>query len=125
VQSGGRRFPWESAWSPGGRTIYYEMGAGIVARDLGTGQERQIRPDEAADGTPRGPTGRSYLQERALDEDPIGCREDQFTVQGVGRREVDRERRSSPMGMSSALDRRQSARADGLTMAVPSTLSTL
>ena len=45
LQSGGRRFPWESAWSPDGRTIYYEMGAGIVARDLGTGQERQIRPD--------------------------------------------------------------------------------
>lgn len=45
VQSGGRRFPWESAWSPDGRTIYYEMGAGIVARDLGTGQERQIRSD--------------------------------------------------------------------------------
>jgi Tol biopolymer transport system component len=45
VQSGGRRFPWESAWSPDGRTIYYEMGAGIVARDLGTGQERQIHSD--------------------------------------------------------------------------------
>ncbi len=45
VQSGGRRFPWESAWSPDGRTVYYEMGAGIVARDLGTGQERQIRSD--------------------------------------------------------------------------------
>jgi Tol biopolymer transport system component len=45
VQSGGLRFPWESAWSPDGRTIYYEMGAGIVARDLGTGQERQIRSD--------------------------------------------------------------------------------
>ncbi len=46
VQSGGRRSPWESAaWSPDGRTIYYEMGAGIVARDLGTGQERQIRSD--------------------------------------------------------------------------------
>jgi Tol biopolymer transport system component len=45
VQSGGRRFPWESAWSPDGRTIYYEMGAGIVARDLGTGQERQVRSD--------------------------------------------------------------------------------
>jgi Tol biopolymer transport system component len=45
VQSGGRRFPWESAWSPDGRTIYYEMGAGIVARDLGTGRERVIHPD--------------------------------------------------------------------------------
>ncbi len=45
VQSGGLRFPWESAWSPDGRTIYYEMGAGIVARDLGTGHERQVRPD--------------------------------------------------------------------------------
>jgi len=45
VQSGGLRFPWECAWSPDGRTIYYEMGAGIVARDLGTGQERQIRSD--------------------------------------------------------------------------------
>jgi Tol biopolymer transport system component len=43
VQSGGRTFPWDSAWSPDGRTIYYEMGAGIMARDLGTGQERQIR----------------------------------------------------------------------------------
>jgi len=45
VQSGGTRFPWESAWSPDGRTIYYEMGAGIVARDLATGQERGIRSD--------------------------------------------------------------------------------
>jgi Tol biopolymer transport system component len=45
VQSGGRRFPWESAWSPDGRTIYYEMGQGIVARDLRTGQERGIRSD--------------------------------------------------------------------------------
>lgn len=45
VQSGGRRFPWDSAWSPDGRTIYYEMGAGIIARDLGTGQERQIPSD--------------------------------------------------------------------------------
>jgi Tol biopolymer transport system component len=45
VQSGGLRFPWECAWSPDGRTIYYEMGAGIVARDLGTGRERRIRSD--------------------------------------------------------------------------------
>jgi Tol biopolymer transport system component len=45
VQSGGRRFPWECAWSPDGRTIYYEFGQGIVARDLGTGQERRIHPD--------------------------------------------------------------------------------
>jgi len=43
VQSGGPSFAWQSAWSPDGRTIYYTMGAGIVARDLGTGQERQIR----------------------------------------------------------------------------------
>jgi Tol biopolymer transport system component len=45
VQSGGRRIAWDCAWSPDGRTIYYEMGKGIVARDLGTGQERGIRSD--------------------------------------------------------------------------------
>jgi Tol biopolymer transport system component len=42
VQTAGVR---ECAWSPDGRTIYYGMGAGIVARDLGTGQERKIRSD--------------------------------------------------------------------------------
>jgi Tol biopolymer transport system component len=45
VQSGGRRFPWDCAWSPDGRTVYYELGQGIKARDLGTGQEREIRSD--------------------------------------------------------------------------------
>ena len=45
VQSESRRFPWESAWSPDGKTIYYEMGAGIVARDIRTGQERRIHSD--------------------------------------------------------------------------------
>jgi Tol biopolymer transport system component len=44
VQSGGMGVVWQSAWSPDGRTIYYTMGAGIIARDLGTGQERQIHP---------------------------------------------------------------------------------
>ncbi len=43
VHSGGPSFARQSAWSPEGRTIYYAMGAGIVARDLGTGQEREIR----------------------------------------------------------------------------------
>jgi Tol biopolymer transport system component len=45
VQSGGRRIAWDCAWSPDGRTIYYEFGEGIKARDFGTGQERQIRSD--------------------------------------------------------------------------------
>jgi Tol biopolymer transport system component len=45
VQSGGRRIAWECAWSPDGRTIYYELGQGIKALDLGTGQEREIRSD--------------------------------------------------------------------------------
>lgn len=44
VQSGGMGVVWQSAWSPDGRTIYYTMGAGIIARDLVTGQERQIHP---------------------------------------------------------------------------------
>ncbi len=42
VQSGGPSIAWQSAWSPDGRTIYYTMGVGIVARNLGTGQEQQI-----------------------------------------------------------------------------------
>jgi Tol biopolymer transport system component len=42
VQTAGVR---ECAWSPDGRTIYYGMGAGIVARDFATGQERGIRSD--------------------------------------------------------------------------------
>jgi Tol biopolymer transport system component len=42
VLSGGMGVVWQSAWAPDGRTIYYTMGAGIIARDLGTGQERQV-----------------------------------------------------------------------------------
>jgi Tol biopolymer transport system component len=45
VQSEGRRIAWDCAWSPDGRTIYYELGQGIKARDLRTGQERGIHPD--------------------------------------------------------------------------------
>jgi Tol biopolymer transport system component len=45
VQSGGRRIAWDCAWSPDGRTIYYEFGEGIKARDLRTGQERGIHQD--------------------------------------------------------------------------------
>ena len=45
VQSGGRRIAWDCAWSPDGRMVYYEFGQGIKARDLGTGQEREIHPD--------------------------------------------------------------------------------
>jgi Tol biopolymer transport system component len=45
VQSGGRRIAWDCAWSPDGKTIYYEFGQGIRARDLRTGQEREIHPD--------------------------------------------------------------------------------
>ena len=44
VQSGGMGVVWQSAWSPDGKTIYYTMGAGIMARDLRTGQERQVHP---------------------------------------------------------------------------------
>ena len=44
VQSGGMNGVWQFAWSPDGMTIYYTMGAGIIARDLGTGQERRIHP---------------------------------------------------------------------------------
>ncbi len=43
VLSGGMGVVWQAAWSPDGRTIYYTMGAGIIARDLGTGQERQVQ----------------------------------------------------------------------------------
>ncbi|MEX1246713.1 MAG: hypothetical protein WEF99_18360 [Thermoanaerobaculia bacterium] len=43
VRSGGMGVVWQFAWAPDGRTIYYTMGAGIVARDLGTGQERQVQ----------------------------------------------------------------------------------
>ena len=42
VQSEGMGIVWQSAWSPDGRSIYYTTGAGIIARDLGTGQERKI-----------------------------------------------------------------------------------
>ncbi|MGH9368706.1 MAG: hypothetical protein ACRD3M_13645, partial [Thermoanaerobaculia bacterium] len=56
VQSDGPGFARQSAWSPDGRTIYYAMDAGIVARDLGTGQERKI-PSDAAPFTPS-PDGR-------------------------------------------------------------------
>ena len=47
LQSGGTGVVWQSAWSPDGRTIYYTMGEGIIARDLGTGQERQIQSGDS------------------------------------------------------------------------------
>jgi Tol biopolymer transport system component len=47
VLSGGMGVVWQSAWSPDGRTIYYTMGAGIIARDLGTGQERQVHSGDS------------------------------------------------------------------------------
>lgn len=45
VQSGSLRHAWDCAWSPDGRTVYYEFGKGIKARDLATGQERDIRAE--------------------------------------------------------------------------------
>jgi Tol biopolymer transport system component len=45
VQSGSLRYSWDCAWSPDGRTVYYEFGKGIKARDLATGQERDIRSE--------------------------------------------------------------------------------
>jgi Tol biopolymer transport system component len=47
LHSGGMGVVWQSAWSPDGRTIYYTMGAGIIARDLGTGQERQVQSGDS------------------------------------------------------------------------------
>ncbi len=47
VLSGGMGVVWQAAWSRDGRTIYYTMGAGIIARDLGTGQEREIQSGDS------------------------------------------------------------------------------
>ncbi len=47
VLSGGMGGFWQFAWSPDGKTIYYTMGAGIIARDLGTGQERQVQSGDS------------------------------------------------------------------------------
>jgi Tol biopolymer transport system component len=44
VQSKGQGFPWQSAWSPDGRTIYY-TGEKFLARDLASGEEREVLPD--------------------------------------------------------------------------------
>lgn len=67
VQSGGMGVVWQSAWSPDGRTIYYTMGAGIIARDLGTGQERQIQSG-ASKHFALSPDGRFLAVPR---EDPV------------------------------------------------------
>jgi TolB protein len=47
-QSKSQGFPRQSAWSPDGRTIY-RMGAGIRARDVATGEEKEIRSPDATD----------------------------------------------------------------------------
>jgi Tol biopolymer transport system component len=44
VQSQGQGFPRQSAWSPDGRTIYYS-GAKFLARDLASGEEREVLSD--------------------------------------------------------------------------------
>ena len=71
----------------------------------------------STDGRPTNPTGRQVAAagQRTLHEHPVGGLEDQFGVQRVGRREVDREHRAGPdRGCGQPLDRRRSARADGL-----------
>jgi Tol biopolymer transport system component len=67
VLSGGMGVVWQSAWSPDGRTIYYTMGAGIIARDVGTGQERQIHSG-ASQHFALSPDGRFLAVPR---EDPL------------------------------------------------------
>lgn len=61
VQSKGAGFPRQSAWSPDGRTIYY-TGDGIMARDLSTGLERQVR--SGASNFALSPDGRSMAVAR-------------------------------------------------------------
>ena len=63
VQSGGMGGVWQSAWSPDGSTIYYTMGAGIIARELRTGQEREIHPG-ASKHFALSPDGRSLAVPR-------------------------------------------------------------
>jgi len=62
VQSKDQIFPRQSAWSPDGRTTYYMGGGGIIARDLSTALERQIR--SGASDFALSPDGRSMAVPR-------------------------------------------------------------